>query len=98
MAKKILKKAQKGGQAGLSDSTAYYKNQEQIYRQLAKSEKGDTKVSKFNKDFFEGEARKAVSDQVRQYYKGKPGFDKLGNPIKKKMGGAIKAKKIIKKK
>jgi len=98
MTKKILKKAQKGSQAGLSDSIAYYKNQERIYRQLAKSEKGDTKVSKFNKDFFESEAGKAVSDQLRQYHKGAPGFDKLGNPIKKKMGGAIKVKKIIKKK
>lgn len=92
MKKKVLKKAQKGTQVTSSDSTSYYKNQEKIYRDLAKSYKGDTEVSKFNKDYFERLAGKAVSDQLRQYHKGKPGFDKLGNPIKKK-GGSIKNKK-----
>lgn len=83
---KIKSKKQTGGlgkpEKATADSTAYYKNKEQSFRQLAKSEKGDTKVSKFNKDFFEGEANKAVSNQLRQYHKGKPGFDKNGNPSK----------------
>ncbi len=93
MKKKILKKAQKGIQVTPSDSTAYYKNKEQSFRQLAKSEKGDTEVSKFNIKFFNDQASKAVSDQVRQYHKGKPGYDKNGNPIKKRTGGTVKSKK-----
>ena len=93
MKKKILKKAQKGTQVTPSDSTAYYKNEEKRYRDLSKSYKGDTEVSKFNKDYFEKLANKAVSDQLRQYHKGQPGYDKLGNPIKKKVGGTVKGKK-----
>jgi hypothetical protein len=65
------------------DSTAYYKNQEKRFRQLAKLYKGDTEVSKFNKDFFENKANKSVGDQLRQSHKGAPGYDKNGFPIKK---------------
>ena len=87
-----IKKAQTGTRAS-ADSTAYFKNQEKRFRQLAKSEKGNSEVSKFNKRFFENEASKNVSSQLRQYHKGKPGYDKDGFPIKnKKMktGGRIK--------
>lgn len=88
-----IKKAQRGYTSPSADSTAYFKNQEKSFRQLAKSEKGDNEVSKFNKRFFENEAGKAVSSQVRQSRKGSPGYDKDGFPIKnKKMktGGKIK--------
>jgi hypothetical protein len=89
-----VKKAQKGKTIKpTADSTLYFKNQEKSFRQLAKSEKGDNEVSKFNKRFFENEAGKSVSSQLRQYHKGKPGYDKDGFPIKKnKSGGVTKAK------
>ena len=93
MKKKVLKKAQKGTHVTSSDSTSYYKNKEKSYKDLSKLYKGDTEVSKFNKNYYERLAGKAVSDQLRQYHKGKPGFDKLGNPIKKKTGGAVRGKK-----
>ncbi len=80
---KAIKKAQTGAKA-TKDSTAYFKNKEKSFRQLSKSEKGDTEVSKFNKRFFENEAGKAVSSQVRQSHKGAPGYDDNGFPIKKK--------------
>jgi len=85
-AKKTIKKAQKGIKA-TADSTKYYKDQEKSYRTLSKSEKGDTEVSKFNKDFFDRAAGKAVSDQLRQYHKGSSGYDANGFPIKKKKSG-----------
>lgn len=66
-----------------TDSTAYYRNKEKTFRQLAKSEKGDSEISKFNKNFFEIEAGKAASNRLRQYHKGKPGFDSSGFPKKK---------------
>ncbi len=83
---KKVKKAQKGIKA-TADSTKYYKDQEKSYRTLSKSEKGDTEVSKFNKDFFDRAAGKAVSDQLRQYHKGSSGYDANGFPIKKKKSG-----------
>ena len=83
---KKVKKAQKGIKA-TADSTKYYKDQEKSYRTLSKSEKGDTEVSKFNKDFFDRAAGKAVSDQLRQYHKGSSGYDVNGFPIKKKKSG-----------
>lgn len=83
-----IKKAQKGKTIKpTADSTAYFKNQEKSFRQLAKSEKGDSELSKFNKRFFENEAGKSVSSQLRQYRKGKPGYDKDGFPIKKQKSG-----------
>jgi hypothetical protein len=84
--KKTIKKAQKGVKA-TADSTKYYKDQEKSFKTLAKSEKGDTEVSKFNKNFFERASGKAVSDQLRQSRKGKPGYDKDGFPIKKQRTG-----------
>jgi hypothetical protein len=89
-----IKKAQKGKTIKpTADSTAYFKNQEKSFRQLSKSEKGDSELSKFNKRFFENEAGKSVSSQLRQYRKGKPGYDKDGFPIKKqRAGGVTKAK------
>ena len=75
-----------------TDSTAYFKNNEKIFRQLSKSEKSDSEVSKFNKRFFENEADKSVSNQLRQSRKGKPGYDKNGYPIKKNGGSIAKAK------
>jgi len=83
---KKVKKAQ-GGIKATSDSTKFYKDQEKSYRTLSKSEKGDTEVSKFNKDFFDRAAGKAVSDQLRQYHKGSSGYDANGFPIKKKKSG-----------
>jgi hypothetical protein len=73
------------------DSTSYFKSKEKSFRQLSKTEKGDSEVSKFNKRFFENEAGKAVSSQVRQSHKGKPGYDSNGYPLKKKMknGGSL---------
>jgi len=86
---KKVKKAQKGVNA-TADSSAYYKNQEDIFNQLAKSEKGNTKVANFNREYFKGQAGKAVSDQLRQLRKGKPGYDANGNPLKKeKTGGKV---------
>jgi hypothetical protein len=88
---KAIKKAQNGVKT--ADSTAYFKNKEKIFRQLSKTEKGDSEVSKFNKRFFENEAGKSVTSQVRQSHKGKPGYDKNGYPLKKKAkSGATIAK------
>jgi hypothetical protein len=79
---KAIKKAQNGTKT--ADSTAYFKNKEKSFRQLSKSEKSDSEVSKFNKRFFENEANKSVSNQLRQSHKGEKGYDKNGFPIKKK--------------
>jgi hypothetical protein len=79
---KAIKKAQTGIKT--VDSTDYFKNEEKILRQLAKSEKGISNVSKFNKRFFENKAGEAVTSQVRQKLKGTPGYDANGFPIKKK--------------
>lgn len=89
---KKIKKAQKGIKA-TADSSAYYKNQEDTFNKLAKDEKGNSKVADFNRKFFKDQAGKAVSSQVRQLHKGKPGYDANGFPIKKnKTGGVTKAK------
>ena len=37
-------------------------------------------------------SRQSYKDASRQQLKGKPGFDKLGYPIKKKVGGSVKKK------
>jgi hypothetical protein len=89
---KKVKKYQKSGPPikATTDSSAYYKNQEDIFNKLAKSEKGNSKVADFNRKYFKDQAGKAVSDQLRQYHKGKPGYDSNGNPIKKnKTGGKV---------
>ena len=81
------KKMQTGTKA-TKDSTAYFKNEEKSYRQLSKSEKGNSEVSKFNKRFFENKAGETVTSQIRQLHKGKPGYDKNGFPLDKKMCGS----------
>jgi hypothetical protein len=87
--KKSLPKAQIG--TASTDSTAYYKKLQQQYKQLSNSEKGNTEVSKFNKKWFQDKSNSVSTDILRQYHKGSPGYDKNGNPIKKK-GGSIKSK------
>jgi hypothetical protein len=83
-----VKKAQNGVKA-TKDSTAYFKNKEKSLRQLAKSEKGISNVSKFNKSWFENKAGEAVTSQLRQSQKGKPGYDANGFPKKKAKSGAM---------
>ena len=97
---KKIKKAQSGKIVKPSaDSSSYYKNQENVYNQLVKSEKGNSRVADFNREYFKDQASKAVSDQVRQYHKGKPGYDKDGFPIKKqRMGGSCGTPKTLKRK
>lgn len=80
--KKVIKKAQNGTKT--ADSTAYFSKKVKSFKELAKGEKGNTEISKFNKRFFEIESGKAAGNQLRQDKKGKPGFDANGFPIKKK--------------
>jgi hypothetical protein len=75
-----------------TDSTAYYKKEIKVYDQLIKSEP-NTPIGKSNKLVYMDAKSKAYSDLNRQSLKGKPGYDKNGFPIKKKMGGTIKKKK-----
>jgi hypothetical protein len=77
------KKAQNGVKA-TKDSTAYFSKKVKSFKELAKGEKGNTEISKFNKRFFEIESGKAAGNQLRQDRKGEPGFDANGFPIKKK--------------
>jgi hypothetical protein len=79
---KAIKKAQNG--AKTADSTAYFSKKVKSFKELAKGEKGNTEISKFNKRFFEIESGKAAGNQLRQDRKGEPGFDANGFPIKKK--------------
>ena len=82
---KAIKKAQTG--AKTADSTAYFSKKVKSFKELAKGEKGNTEISKFNKRFFEIESGKAAGNQLRQDRKGKPGFTGQGFPIKQKVGG-----------
>lgn len=87
-----IKKYQNSGKPlkATPDSSAYYKNQEDVFNKLAKSEKGNSKVADFNRQYFKSQSAKAVSDQLRQLHKGKPGYDANGFPIKKnKTGGKV---------
>lgn len=79
---KSLTKAQKGiSVKPTADSTTYYKDEAKFQSNLA------TIKSKYGLKKEAGEtmkkARKAYSDASRQQFKGKPGFDKNGFPIKK---------------
>lgn len=74
-----------------ADSTAYYKNEAKFQSNLGvlKSEYGLKKQA----EEAMAKSRKAYSDASRQKFKGKPGYDKNGFPIKKsKLGGTVKAK------
>jgi hypothetical protein len=79
-------KAQRGG--SMTDSTAYYTKEAKDRAAIAvlNAQRGYRKAAEDNM----AKARKAYSDASRQQFKGKPGFDKMGNPIKK-TGGSIKS-------
>jgi hypothetical protein len=87
MAKKILKKAQNGGKA-TKDSTKYFKDEQDFRYKLAETDAqfGMRKSAADNMK----KANQAGKDAFRQNFKGKPGFDANGYPVKKKMGGMIK--------
>ena len=77
--KKPAKKMQMGGKA-TADSTIYFKK------------KATNWLNNPNRKVGEGE--KVADDIIRQYKKGKPGYDANGNPLKKqKMGGVTKKAK-----
>lgn len=85
--KKKLPKAQAG--KAKTDSTAYYKEEAKNRADLAvvQAKSGKKEAAKRNM----AASRKAYSDASRQQFKGKPGFDSMGNPTKKK-GGTTKSK------
>lgn len=94
---KSIKKYKEGGpgdgknktQAATKDSTAYYSKAADNWLHLAKIDFPYGPISK-------GYINKAVENSenvLRQSRKGKPGYDKNGFPIKKKVGGSIKSKK-----
>lgn len=87
MKKKILKKAQKGMEVS-TDSAAIYRDEAKFLGDLAaiQAKYGKKKAAEEAMD----NSRKAYSNASRQEFKGKPGFDKLGNPIKKKTGTSVK--------
>lgn len=74
-----VKKAQNG------DSTAYYNNLSKSYMEKAARAMGDN-VNKTSKSYLD-KSMEATRNELRQSRKGKPGFDKMGNPIKQKTGG-----------
>ncbi len=83
---KKIKKAQNG------DSTAYYKNLDKKYIKASDDayKKHDVKGSFAAMS----EAMKASANAKRQKLKGKPGYDKMGFPVKKnKTGGKVISKK-----
>jgi hypothetical protein len=80
---KSLPKAQVGRTVKpTADSTAYYKDEAKFQSDLAtiSSKYGLRKAAEENM----ANSRKAYKDASRQKFKGKPGFDKNGFPIKKK--------------
>ena len=86
---KTAKKGMKVKKAQNGDSTAYYnkfaKNMATKSKQA--ENKGDTATSNMYMDVM----LKANQASQRQKLKGKPGYDKMGNPVKKqKMGGKTK--------
>lgn len=100
----LPKKAQTGIKA-TKDSTDYYKDK---VNQVAKQIKKETpNLPRFKSNDLNDNVRsqkminsvseraKAISNQLRQSKKGKPGYDANGFP-KKKNGGSIKAKNGIK--
>lgn len=106
MAKKILKKAQKGATVKpTADSTAYYRNRmiSRVPSGYEALESGDLK--KYNQ--YVKVQEKDIDNRNRQANKGKAGYDKNGFPIPKiksaskttsklgvkKTGGMVKSKK-----
>jgi hypothetical protein len=93
MKKPIIKKAQTGKSVKpTADSTTYFD------KKVTKDANNANKLLK-EKGFFNDETKKAFSEQdkstqslLRQYKKGKPGYDANGFPLKKKMqaGGVVK--------
>jgi hypothetical protein len=82
--KASMKKMQTGGKTTgkpTADSTAYYKDEAKFQGDLAvtSSKFGLRKQAEENM----ANSRKAYKDASRQKFKGKPGFDKNGFPIKK---------------
>jgi hypothetical protein len=91
---RTLGKMKKGGkitkaQNGITDSTAYYNNfaKHMATKSKQAENKGDTATSNMYMDVM----LKASEASQRQKHKGKPGYDKMGNPIKKsmKIGGKV---------
>ena len=79
MAKKILKKAQKGITVKpTADSTSFYTRRMLSNMDMADRSKGELK------EIFTKKYKQAADDLNRQSKKGKPGYDSMGFPIKKK--------------
>lgn len=103
MKKKVLKKAQKGiSVKPTADSTLLYHNKvkdEFVKQAEAVRKTRNTGISLDDvyksKPFMESRKRQetARANQIRQKFKGKPGYDANGFPIKKKIGGTVKSKK-----
>jgi len=103
MKKKVLKKAQKGMSVKpTADSTLFYHNKvrdEFVKQAEAVRNTRNTGISLDDvyksKPFVESKKRQeaAQANQIRQKFKGKPGYDANGFPIKKKTGGVVKSKK-----
>ena len=87
MKKKTVKKYQPGKQV---DSTKYYNDQSDFLARRAVIEAGAGAKKTAEKSM--KEAREAKKNASRQQFKGKPGFDSMGNPVNKK-GGKVKSKK-----
>jgi hypothetical protein len=89
--KKPAKKMQTGGKA-TADSTKFY--QDKLKGLATTSPRWSAAANIINsnkKDENFAERQKTKYDLLRQYRKGKSGFDANGNPLKKqKMGGAVK--------
>lgn len=93
-----IKKAQDGKKVkpalvkATPDSSKYYKDEKDFQWKLAKTaaEYGMRESAEESRK----KAMKASEDEFRQKFKGKPGFDKNGFPLKQKSGG--KTKKVMK--
>ena len=88
--KRPIKKAQNGYSKPTKDSTAYFnKEADRSYKQASTDDKfGLREAAEENMQ----KATKASKDSFRQNFKGDPGFDKNGYPIKKKKmknGGSL---------
>jgi len=101
MKKPVVKKAQMGKSVKpTADSTNYFD------KKATKDANTANKLLK-EKGFFNDETKKAFSEEdksvkslLRQYKKGKPGYDANGFPLKKKMktGGVVKKSSMKSKK
>jgi hypothetical protein len=89
----IAKKGMKVKKAQNGDSTKYYYNQSTkdiMNATKAIKEKGSS--SKEYDDAFKKQTE-SLGNLRRQSKKGKPGYDKMGNPVKKNKTGGMTAKK-----